>query len=119
MIKAIIKREQGFTLVENMIALALITAVIIPSSMFMVKLAHNQKSCDMSTATQLCKTTVECTIANEDYLPKQWQKAVNSREWLIQREIEIEDHLIHIFVMAKPVNRENWINRLYLCRYQN
>lgn len=114
-----IRKEDGVTLVENLVALALITAVIVPSALFMTKLANNQRTKDLDTAVHLCQYTIEYTIADKDYSSKQWEVQINNKYWLIERKVEIDEHLVQINVYAKPHKQKDWKGRLYLCRYQN
>jgi Tfp pilus assembly protein PilV len=113
----LLKCSNGITLVENLVALVLVTAIIVPFSMFMGKLLNNTKANDTRTALHLCQVALEYTIATKDYLPQQWQRSEGKKTWLVKREIIIDGKLIHITIYTKPLYNEKWEFKLYLCQF--
>ncbi len=113
---SILKRDPGFTVIENIVALVLITAVLVPSGLYFVKLANSKKVANHSSAILICRTELEYTIAHENFYSDEWRIHYSNKDWMIRREIRNEYKLVNITIYCKPVDYDNWVYSLSTSR---
>lgn len=97
-------------------ALAILTAVMIPACALMSKYIAMQPGITLVTATSLAQKTMEESIARHDYQQKTWKVAAGSRNWIIEQSVEWEMSLVHLIVRTRPEKASSWIYTLRTCR---
>lgn len=85
--------EDGYTLVESLIALAILMAVLVPSAMFLTTIGNNTLSKDKIVAHNLARNTMEQVLAAESNVSRVIQAEDN---WWIKQEVNRAEDLYHI-----------------------
>ena len=81
--------EDGYTLVESLIALAILLAVLVPSAMFLTTIGNNTLSKDKIVAHNLARNTMEQVLASES----DSSKVITTEDnWWVKQEVtRVED----------------------------
>lgn len=87
--------EEGYTLVESLIAMAILLAVFVPSAMFLTMIGNNTLSKDKIVAHNLARNTMESILAVENDSTK---VMVTENNWWVKQEVTKRDHLYEIKV---------------------
>ncbi|MEO1022480.1 MAG: prepilin-type N-terminal cleavage/methylation domain-containing protein [Bacteroidota bacterium] len=86
--------ERGYSLLETLIALALLLGVLLPGAVFLGFAANNALASDKTTALNLGRSEMEYIISSEmdsSFVRQQDQ-------WWIRRSITNDSALVHITV---------------------
>jgi hypothetical protein len=99
--------EKGYTLVETLVASAVLLAVLVPATLFLGKITTGRKGRDLIIASQLAESVMEKTTAREVYENSEEHIRLDNRDWQIVREIEENQGLIKIRIRVfKSKNTE-------------
>ena len=90
--------QRGYTLVETLVALAIIFGVLVPSSLFLGKLLASNAHRDMISATELARQEMETVTTLALYESKNQKVHSYNKDWTIQRSVEEQDGLVYIQV---------------------
>lgn len=98
--KKSIQNEDGYTLVESVVALALLVAVLIPAGHILTKTILTNRTGDLIIASQLARMEMERTILNETFISDEQQVVVNQKNWRIVRQVTNELGLVEVQVLV-------------------
>lgn len=101
-----IGQEEGYTLVEVLVASALLMGVLMPGVLFLGRLAGDMRSHRQIVASRLACSEMERTIALGNYESSFDEIQQNRRIWTVERMIEEEGGLIRIQVRVYEKHRE-------------
>ena len=90
------RTEKGYTLVETLVASAVLLGVLVPAMFFLGKITTGRKGRDLIVASQLAESELEKTTAREVYENSEEQIRSDNRDWRIVREIKENQGLIEI-----------------------
>ncbi|MEE4312171.1 MAG: hypothetical protein V2J62_09930 [candidate division KSB1 bacterium] len=90
--------EKGHSLIETLIALAILIAVLVPLSQLFVRLILNETSRDLMIASQIARGEMERTIARQEYSHANTTISVNNKSWKCVRDIENNKGLVKISI---------------------
>lgn len=100
-----IYNEAGYSLVESIVALALLATVLVPLSNFVVGLTTHRMS------KQKIEAFLVAQAAMEDALLKQYSEdrsaLIRKGKWLITEQYEMNEDIIIIEVKVSRLNRED------------
>ena len=65
-INKLIQDEEGYTLIESLIAIAILLAVLVPSTVFLAYVGNNVIAKDKITAFNHARNTMEYVLATEN-----------------------------------------------------
>ncbi|MEM6335939.1 MAG: prepilin-type N-terminal cleavage/methylation domain-containing protein [Bacteroidota bacterium] len=88
--------ESGFSIIEVLVALALLLVVLVPLSGFGLKLMgehHNERQIE---ALQLARQEMERTILDESY--RDVERTTSDERWTIRKNVERHGELVHVQV---------------------
>lgn len=88
-----IQDEDGSTLVETLVAMAILVSVLLPTSLFLGYIASNPLNKDKVTALGIAQSEMEQVLANKDYANNE---EVIKGNWIIDRRISEEENLVLI-----------------------
>jgi hypothetical protein len=97
-----IKREEGYTLLETVVAMALFVAVLIPLGTIIGNLMLDKTSERLNRALNLAQTEISYSIANKDYTDR---TISTDGKLLVERKVKREFNLVEITV--KVITRQN------------
>jgi|GEM_PF-1499421 len=101
--------EKGYTLVETMVANAILLGVLIPAVVFFGKITINQHSQDLIVASNLATQEMEKTIGFQIYENGTHMVKLNNKVWHVEREVSHDMGLLAIRIrvfkqqMPKPL----------------
>jgi prepilin-type N-terminal cleavage/methylation domain-containing protein len=102
----VVRTESGYTLVEMLVASAVLLGVLVPATLFLGKITTGRKGRDLIIASQLAESEMERTTSHELYENSEKQIRLDNRNWRIIRNIEEDQGLvdirIHVFKAKKP-----------------
>lgn len=99
--------DDGYTLVETIVALALLVSVLVPTGAILTKTMLSRRSADLIAASQLARMTMERTIINGNYSNESQEVILNKKTWYVSREVRNEMGLVTLQVR---VFRKNQVN---------
>ncbi len=88
-----IKSEEGYTLVEALIAMAILLAVLVPSTMFLTTIGNNTLSKDKIIAHNLARNTMEQVLVMESDSSK---VMLVDNNWWVKQEVTRNQDLYQI-----------------------
>jgi len=90
----IMHNEEGASLVETLVAMAILLAVLVPSTMFLTYIGSNWLVRDKADSIQIARNEMETIIAtkNDSSLVR------DEGKWVIKRSIEKHDKLYYLQV---------------------
>ena len=94
------ENNDGYTLVETVVALAILIAVIIPISQFMVRIIYTERTRDTIITAQLARQEIERNIANNHFKSYQCMELLNNKEWRIVQSVREINNLVYIDVQV-------------------
>jgi hypothetical protein len=104
-----LKDTRGYTLVETLVASAILLSVLIPATLVLGKLTLRQYHHDLIVATQLAREEMERTVAEARYQDEEKQVALSKKSWRLVRDVQEQSGLIEICIrvfklrQAKPL----------------
>lgn len=101
-----VRTESGYTLIETLVASAVLLGVLVPATLFLGKITTGRKGRDLIIASQLAESEMERTTAHRNYENSEHQIRLDNRDWRVVRETEEDQGLveirIHVFKAKKP-----------------
>jgi hypothetical protein len=100
---------RGYTLVETLVASAILLSVLIPATLILGKLTSSQYHHDLIMATQLAREEMERTVAEARYQDEEKQVALGKKSWRLVRDVQEQSGLLEIRIrvfklrQAKPL----------------
>ncbi|MCI0693274.1 hypothetical protein L0337_14875 [candidate division KSB1 bacterium] len=104
-----LKDPHGHTLVETLVASAILLSVLIPATLILGKLTLSQQHHDLIVATQLAREEMERTVAEARYHDEEQQVALGKKHLRLVRDIQEQSGLLEIRIcvfklrQAKPL----------------
>ena len=99
------RAESGYTLVETLVASAVLFGVLVPATLFLSKVTTGRKGRDLIIASQLAESEMERTTTHEVYENSEKQIRLDNRDWQIIREIQENQGLIEIRIKVFKAKR--------------
>lgn len=97
--------QEGYTLVEALVASAILLGALIPAVLFFGKITVNQKAKDLIIASQLAEERMEKTIAFHQYNNDEKTLKLNNVTWRILQKVKNRSGLIEIRVKVFKKNQ--------------
>ncbi len=85
---ALAKSTAGYTLVETLVASAILLGVLLPASLVLAKLAMSRHNHNLIIATQLAKDEMERTILSEAYEDEAKEIVLEKTRWKLIRIVQ-------------------------------
>ena len=98
MYNPITRHEEGYSLVEVLVALAILAAVLVPTSAFFVYAASHPMNKDKIEGLSLARTEMELTLAQQ--IESDSLYYLDNNRWLIKREVVRSNELAHVSIQA-------------------
>jgi type II secretory pathway pseudopilin PulG len=104
-----LKDPRGYTLVETLVASAILLSVLIPATLILGKLTLGQYHQDLIAATQLAGEEMERTVAEARYQNEEKQVTLGKKSWRVVRDVQEQSGLLEIRIrvfklrQAKPL----------------
>lgn len=99
--------EKGYTLVETLVAGAILMGVLIPSTLFLGKVTAQGRSRDLIIASQLASSEMERTMAQGLYENDKRDVYLNNKVWHVSRQIDKHQGLVVVSVQVFRMNQTN------------
>lgn len=104
-----IKNEDGSTLVETLVAMAILVSVLLPAGMFLGYMANTPQNEEKIIALGLAQSEMEQVLDSGNY--KNAEREIDNK-WLIRNTIAKEDNLLQISVSVYRKNKSKPILKL-------
>lgn len=114
-----IRSETGYTLVETLVAMALILGVLMPAILFFGKISTNPFNQDLIIASQLARAKLEQVAALQEYRNSNEKLRYNNRTWQIKTEINNRFGLIEIHIKVFRPGRMKLLCELKTMRIED
>jgi type II secretory pathway pseudopilin PulG len=98
----IVGGDEGYTLVESLVSLALVVAVLIPLGVTLGTFVLSQEGSQVNQALQLAQTEMNNAFLQQHFLP---EKESTERVFLIHRTTETKGDLVTIRVSVSLTKR--------------
>ncbi len=105
----ILKNEDGATLVESLVAMAILVSVLLPAVMFLGYIANTNHNKDKIIALGLAQSEMETVLKNKSFSNS--EREVGGR-FIIQNKIVKEDKLVQINISVYRRNKPDPILKL-------
>jgi len=92
------KSSGGYTLVETLVAGAILMGVLVPATMFLGRVTAGQKTRSLIIASNLAQETMERTLAAGVFENETMEVASGGRTWMIQKKIGSMNGLVTVNV---------------------
>jgi len=99
---SVLKKEGGATLVETLVAMAILVSVLLPTSLFLGYVAFTPHNKEKIVALSIAQSEMETLLAEKKYLSD--KKVVNDR-WVIENRIESSGNFIQLKVSVYRKNK--------------
>lgn len=96
-----LKNEDGSTLVETLVAMAILVSVLLPTSLFLGYMSANSINADKITALGLAQNEMEKVLANEKYADKEIVK----ERWIVKSATSKKENRVFIEVLVYRKNK--------------
>jgi len=106
-IKKIIQCQRGYTVVETLVASAILMGVLIPSLLFLGRATASQANRDRVVASQLAVEEMERTIAFSLHEYEERVVQLNRKTWRVVRLIDNQMGLVEIRVQVSKPTRNH------------
>jgi len=93
-----VKDIHGYTIVETLVASAILLGVLIPAAFILGKLTIGSYSRQVLVATQLAREVMEKTLASEEYHYREMDFQRDNKHWKVIREVNYTDGVVDIRV---------------------
>ena len=95
-----IESESGYTIVEVLVAMALLSAALIPISQFAARVIINTTTRDLIVATGLARSEMERVISEQDFYFGSTTINKNHKTWRVERKIRKRNGLVTIRILV-------------------
>lgn len=112
-----INEQEGYTLVETLVAGALLIGVLIPALLFLGRISAKQTDCDRLIAMQLAREAIEKTTALSVYSDMEETIVLQQRAWQILREVHISNDLAEVMITVNRLPSKRTMIRLKTLKY--
>jgi type II secretory pathway pseudopilin PulG len=92
----LLNNNKGYTLVETVVALAILIAVLIPISQLCARFINSKHSRDKIVATQLAQSEMEKAITNLNCENNSKSITINNVTWKIDKNAIYQNELIEL-----------------------
>ncbi len=99
----VITEESGYSLVESIIALALLATVLVPLSNFVINLATHRMGKQKIEAFTVAQAVMEQALQAQLYQDK--TVLLDNEKWLVVESYDTQDNLVFIEVNVSRFNR--------------
>lgn len=102
-----INNETGYTIVEVLVALVILSIAIVPTVQFASRIITTPVTRDLITATHLARSEMEKAISDGDFSNAWAEVRVNAKVFRIERYFNINEQLVsvRIRVYKKEANK--------------
>lgn len=97
-----LKDEDGSTLVETLVAMAILVSVLLPTTLFLGFIAANPMNKEKITALGLAQSEMERVLASKEY---PGTERVVEDQWIIKRVVSKKKKLVQVEVSVYRKNR--------------
>ena len=111
--------EAGYTVVEVVVALALLTIALLPTTQFAAKLILNSQSRDLITASQLARAELERAIADLEIGLDEALVQVGYKTWRVERRVTARGVLLTLIIKVFKADTRQPIVELMTLRLAN
>lgn len=117
---SILKNQEGYTIVEVIIALAVLLAALMPLSRLTGKLFTNGNSRNLIMAHQLARDVMEKSISSSDLIDKTESIQLNDKTWYIKRKVlQLSTNLVQLKVAVYEKDKTTPVATLQTLRLVN
>ena len=111
-----LKNQAGYSVIESLTALALLTAVLLPACALTARLVSSQMIQTQVTAIILAQKVLEETVDKKEFVSQEWRVKQDNINWIVHRTVETVRSLIFIRVEIISERNNRCIYRLQTCR---
>ena len=97
---AFLAAESGYTIVEVLVALALLSVALVPITQFAARLISNADTRDLIVATDLARSEMEYVVSKRDFYLGSTEVRKNHKTWKVETKIRKRDGLITIHILV-------------------
>lgn len=97
-----LKNEEGTTLIETLVAMAILVSVLLPTAMFLGYITTNPINKEKIKALGMAQTEMESILNNKRY---QSAKKEIGEKWLIIDSTSVKNRLVNINVLVYKKHR--------------
>ena len=108
--------ESGYTIVEVLVALTLLSVALVPITQFAARLISNTDTRDLIVATDLARSEMEYVVSEKDYYLGSTEVRKNRKDWRVERKIRKRDGLIAIHILVYRKGRAGPVAELRTLR---
>lgn len=112
-------RESGHTIVEVLVALAILSIALVPTVQFMAKVFSNASARDLCVATQLARREIENVISEQDFTHDETWVRLNQKLLRVEKNFKNYDDLVTIRVRVFKKNATKPLVELKTLRLNN
>ena len=95
---------EGHTLLETVVALALLVAVLVPAGAALGLLAARPGAGEKAEALQVAERALERTLADQRFQAQTW--SVGEGRWQVERRVEAEGEVLMVHVLVYRRSQE-------------
>lgn len=108
--------EKGYTMVEQMVALALFLSVLMPAGTFFIYMNSKLTAEKKIQARSFAQKEMELTLLNKRYKSREVQ--VGKRKWILRKEVRKAEAMVEIKIEVwESAKRANPLITLKTIRY--
>lgn len=100
------KSEAGYTLVETLVASAILLGVLVPAIVFLGKATGSHANYDLLLATQLARAEMEETLLLAQNYDEEKEVLLGKRSWRIVRIVINQNELLEIRVSVYKAGKQ-------------
>ena len=94
----------GHTVVEILVALAILSVAVVPITRLAAKILSSSASRDLIVAGQLARAEIETAILSQDFVAEDKWIKMNQKSWHIEHDFRINGDLVTIRVRVYKKN---------------
>jgi prepilin-type N-terminal cleavage/methylation domain-containing protein len=114
-----VHREDGYTLIEVLVALIILFIVLVPVTQLIGFLISNPQNIDNINATMLAEREMESCISDLSFENNQRIESVNGKEYHVTTNIDNEDNMVTIIIEVRSRVKNRLLVRLQTLRILN
>ena len=111
-----LKNNAGYSILETLCALVLLTAVLVPVCGLLSRLAVNHIIKIQYRKVNLARSVMEETLARSTFVNDSWQVTRDRKTWFVQRKCWTELSMVYFKIIVKQQNTDKNEYVLYACR---